>query len=489
MNHRSSTEFTMRKISPRLLLLSLAFSLIATGPGRSALAQQPGAENPAETLIRNATVLTITHGTLQNSDVLIRKGRVAAIGKNLKASANARVIDATGKYVMPGIIDCHSHTMMDAVNEGTLAVTSMARARDVLNPTDVDIYRELAGGVTTINILHGSANPIGGLNTVVKLKYGHPIEEFIFPGATPGIKFALGENVKRSSSPNLPGVQRRYPNTRMGVEEVIRDYFTRARDYQKTWDDYNAAMARGEKTLIPPRRDLQLDPLVEVLEGKRYVHSHCYRADEIMMLINIANEFGFKVKTFQHVLEGYKVAKEIAQHGAGGSTFADSWGYKIEAYDAIPYNTAIMTRAGVVVSVNSDSDERARRLNLEAAKAMRYGDLTEEQALKLITINPAIQLGIQDRVGSVEVGKDADLAIWNGHPLSVYARVDTTFIGGDIFFDRQQDLARRAELEKERAQLEQAEPNRPAAGGRAPQTPRGRRPARDNDDIWEGEQP
>ncbi len=475
----------MKKTVTRLLLLSLISAL----PLNRAWAQQPGAENPAETLIRNATVLTITHGTLQNSDVLIRKGKIAAIGKNLKAPANARVIDATGKYLMPGIIDCHSHTMMEAVNEGTLAVTSMARTRDILNPTDVDLYRELAGGVTTINILHGSANPIGGLNSVVKVKYGRPIEEFIFPGAPPGIKFALGENVKRSSSPNLPGVQRRYPNTRMGVEEVIRDAFTRARDYKKAWDEYDAAVKRGEKDLIPPRRDLQLDPLVEVLEGKRLVHSHCYRADEIMMLINIANEFGFKVKTFQHVLEGYKVAKEIAQHGAGGSTFADSWGYKIEAYDAIPYNTAIMARAGVITSVNSDSDERARRLNIEAAKAMRYGDLSEAEALKLITINPAIQLGIQDRVGSIEVGKDADLAIWNGHPLSVYARVDTTFIDGDIFFDREKDLAMRAELAKERAQLEQAEPNRPSAGGRPPQAPRGRRPGKDDDDIWEGEQP
>jgi imidazolonepropionase-like amidohydrolase len=475
----------MKKTVTSLLLLSL----IGAWPLNRAWAQQTRAENPTETLIRNATVLTITHGTLQNSDVLIRKGKIAAIGKNLKAAANARVIDATGKYLMPGIIDCHSHTMMDAVNEGSLAVTSMARTRDILNPTDVDLYRELAGGVTTINILHGSANPIGGLNSVVKVKYGRPIEEFIFPGAPPGIKFALGENVKRSSSPNLPGVQRRYPNTRMGVEEVIRDAFTRARDYKKTWDEYNAAVKRGDKNLIPPRRDLQLDPLVEVLEGKRYVHSHCYRADEIMMLINIANEFGFKVKTFQHVLEGYKVAKEIAQHGAGGSTFADSWAYKIEAYDAIPYNTAIMARAGVVTSVNSDSDERARRLNIEAAKAMRYGDLSEAEALKLITINPAIQLGIQDRVGSIEVGKDADLAIWNGHPLSVYSRVDTTFIDGDIFFDREKDLAMRAELAKERAQLEQAEPNRPSAGGRPPQAPRGRRPGRDDDDIWEGVQP
>lgn len=472
--------------SRRSVLLALLCALLAT-TSRA----QTGTNTPSnEVLIQNATVLTVTRGTLTNTDVLIRKGKIAAIGKNLKASANAKVIDATGKFILPGIIDCHSHSMLDAINEGSLAVTSMARTSEVLNPTDPDLYRELAGGTTTLNLLHGSANPIGGLNTVVKIKYGRPVEDFLFPGAMPGIKFALGENVKRSSSTALPGVQRRYPNTRMGVEEVIRDAFTRARDYRSSWQEYRTAVARGDKTAIPPRRSIELEPLVEVLEGKRYVHAHSYRADEILMLINLADEFGFKVRTFQHVLEGYKVAKEIARHGAGASTFADFWGYKIEAYDAIPYNAAIMTRAGVVVSMNSDSDERARRLNIEAAKAMRYGDLSEEQALKLITINPAIQLGIQDRVGSIETGKDADLAIWNAHPLSVYARVDTTFIDGEIFFDRQADLARRAELEKERATLEQAEPNRPAAGGASPQAPRRRRPADEDDDMWNGgEQP
>jgi imidazolonepropionase-like amidohydrolase len=490
----------MNRFIARVLLLSLlgtlplsaihgqfSVPLSTKGSTRSPVAPP---QNTRETLIKNATVLTITKGVLANTDVLIRNGKIAGIGKNLNASANARIIDATGKYVMPGIIDCHSHSMLDTINEGTLAVTSMVRTRDVLNTTDVDLYRELAGGVTTLNLLHGSANPIGGLNTVVKIKYGRPASEFVFPGAMPGIKFALGENVKRSSTPNQPGVTRRYPNTRMGVEETIRDAFTRARDYKKGWDEYRAAVGRGEKNVLPPRRDLQLEPLVEVLEGKRYVHSHCYRADEILMLLSLADEFGFKVKTLQHVLEGYKVAKEIAAHGAGASIFADSWGYKIEAYDAIPYNAAIMTRAGVVVSMNSDSDERARRLNIEAAKAMRYGDLTEEQSLKLITINPAIQLGIQDRVGSIEVGKDADLAIWNGHPFSVYSRVDTTFIDGDVFFDREQDLAHRADLAKERAQLEQADPNKPPAQGQSPQAPR-RRPRTNEggDDTWEGERP
>ncbi len=471
----------------RLTIQVLFCSLIVTLTMPQSLAQSRVAAT--ETLIRNATVLTVTRGTLTNADILIRNGKIVALGKDARAAANAKVIDATGKFVLPGIVDCHSHSMLDTINEGTLSVTSMARTSDVLNPHDIDLYRALAGGVTSLNLLHGSANAIGGLNTVVKIKYGRPAAEMIFPGAMPGIKFALGENPKRSNSQPQPGQTRRYPMTRMGVEETIRDAFTKARDYKKSWDEYQVARSR-DKNLVAPRRDLQLEPLVEVLEGKRLVHAHCYRADEILMLINVANDFGFKIKTFQHTLEGYKVAREIAQHGAGASIFADNWAYKIEAYDAIPYNAAIMTRAGVVVSMNSDSDERARRLNIEAAKGMRYGDLTEEEALKLITWNPAVQLGIQQRVGSLEVGKDADLAIWTDHPLSVYARVETTFVDGEIFFDRQQDLAKRPEFLRERAQLEAADPNRPPAGGASPQAPRRRRPTNTDDDLWEGgEQP
>lgn len=477
----------------RLIVFVVFFALFGVLPrgacaqGRSAAQQQRSEASAPETLIRNATVLTVSHGTLQNTDILIRRGKIASIGQNLKAATGARVIDATGKYVMPGIIDCHSHSMMDAVNELTYSVTSMARIRDVLNPNDPDLYRALAGGVTALNLLHGSGNAIGGQNVVVKIKVGRPIEEFIFPGAMPGIKFALGENPKRTNFTPPAGQPRRYPATRMGVEEVIREAFTRARDYKASWDEYRVAQRRGEKNLLPPRRDLQLEPLVEVLEGKRYVHAHCYRADEILMLINLADEFGFKIRTFQHTLEGYKVAPEIARHGAGASIFVDNWAYKIEAYDAIPYNAAIMTRAGVNVSINSDSDERARRLNIEAAKAVKYGDLTEEEALKMITWNPAWQLGIQDRVGSIDVGKDADLGLWTAHPLSVYARVEMTFVDGEIFFDRQQDIARRAEFERERARLEQAEPNRAPAQGTPPPAPRGRRPAySDDDDIWDG---
>jgi imidazolonepropionase-like amidohydrolase len=476
----------------RLIAVVLLYALLGAGQVSSVRAQGAGAQRretgAAETLIRNATVLTVSHGTLQNTDILIRRGKIASIGQNLKAAEGARVIDATGKFVMPGIVDCHSHSMMDAVNELTYSVTSMARIRDVLNPNDPDLYRALAGGTTTLNLLHGSGNAIGGQNTVVKIKVGRPIEEFIFPNAMPGIKFALGENPKRTNFTPPAGQPRRYPATRMGVAEVIREAFTRARDYKAAWDEYRAGQRRGEKNLIPPRRDLQLEPLVEVLEGKRYVHSHCYRADEILMLIQLAEEFGFKIRTFQHTLEGYKVAPEIARHGAAASIFVDNWGYKIEAYDAIPYNAAIMTRAGVNVSINSDSDERARRLNIEAAKAMKYGDLTEEEALKMITLNPAWQLGIQDRVGSIDVGKDADLAIWNGHPFSVYSRVETTFVDGEIFFDRQQDIARRAETLREREQLEQAEPNRAPSQGMPPAAPRGRRPAYSDhdDDIWDG---
>ncbi|MFN2491519.1 MAG: amidohydrolase [Pyrinomonadaceae bacterium] len=461
------------------LLILACLILLAT---RGVEAQNRAVAAPQNTLIRNATVLTVSHGTLQSTDILIRNGKIAAIGQNLSPEG-ARIIDATGKFVLPGIIDAHSHTMMDgSVNECTKSVTSMARTQDILNPTAIGIYRELAGGTTSALLLHGSCNAIGGLSTTVKFKWGHPAADFLFPDATPGIKFALGENPKRTNF-TLPGLQPRYPATRMGVEQTIRDAFVRARDYKSDWDDYKAGIARGGKNLIPPRRDLELDPLVEVLEGKRYVHSHCYRADEILMVIGAADDFGFKVRTFQHVLEGYKVAAEIARHGAMASTFADFWGYKMEAYDAIPYNSAIMARHGVVVSVNSDSDERARRLNIDAAKMMRYGGLTEEEALRLVTLNPAIQLGVDKRVGSIDLGKDADVVIWSAHPLSVYAHVEQTFVDGELMFDRQADIARRPQLEAERRTLEQAEANKaPTQGGTPPRAPSAIRRAYLHDD-------
>jgi imidazolonepropionase-like amidohydrolase len=285
----------------------------------------------------------------------------------------------------------------------------------------------------------------------------------LFPGAPPGIKFALGENVTRKNSQAFlqQGAPRRYPVTRMGQEEVLRDAFVRAQDYKREWDDYRAR-ARTDRAAVAPRRDLELEPLVEVLEGKRLVHAHGYRADEHLMLLQVASEFGFKIATLQHVLEGYKIATEIAKYGAGASSFADSWSYKIEAYDAIPYNNAIMMRHGVLQTINSDSDERVRRLNIDAAKLIRYGGMTEEEALKTITYNGALQLGVANRVGSLEVGKDADLAIWNNHPLSVYANVETTFIDGEVFFDRQEDLKQRSQMEQQRAALMRADENRPA---------------------------
>lgn len=430
---------------------------------------------PGPVLIRNATVLTVTKGTLPGSDVLIVNGKIARIGKGLTAPAGATIIDATGKYLMPGIIDPHSHMMIDAVNEGTLSVTSMVRIRDVLNPTAINIYRALAGGTTTLNLLHGSANTIGGQNSVVKLKWGRSVDEMLFPGAMPGIKFALGENVTRKNNPTVltvgqPRAPLRYPTTRMGQEEVLRDAFTRAREYQAEWNGYRARVAKKEPNLVVPRRDLTLEPLVEVLEGKRLVHAHSYRADEMLMLLELADEFAFHVQTLQHGLEGYKIASEIAKHGTGLSTFADMWGYKIEAYDAIPYNVAIAMRHGVVTTINSDDDGRARRLNIDAAKLIRYGGLTEDEALKTITYNGAVQLGIQDKVGSIEIGKDADLVIWSGHPLSVYSSVETTFIDGEIFFDKVRDETMREAMVLERAELEKAEPNqlpaRPSGAGR-----------------------
>jgi imidazolonepropionase-like amidohydrolase len=408
-------------------------------------------------LIQNVTVLTVAHGTIEHGSILIKDGKIAEVGQSIKPPKDAQVIDAADQFVMPGIIDCHSHIAVDGdVNEGSISVSSMANIAEVLNPDDIDIYRDLAGGVTTANVLHGSANSIGGQTIVIKLRWGQPASKLPFEGALPGIKFALGENPKRSNF-SFPGQPKRYPTTRMGVEETIRGAFFEARDYQKSWDDYHKRIAAGEKSLIPPRRDLRLDPLVEVLEGKRYVHSHCYREDEILMLLRVAKEFGFKVRTLQHVLEGYKVADELAAAGVGASTFSDWWAYKVEAYDAIPYNAALMTRRGVVVSINSDDAEEATHLNQEAAKSMKFGGLSHEEALKLVTLNPAIQLGIDKRVGSIEVGKDADLAIYNHDPLSAYAVVQKTLIDGRIYFDRQRDIADRADREKEKKTLMEKE--------------------------------
>jgi imidazolonepropionase-like amidohydrolase len=409
-------------------------------------------------LIRNATVLTVTKGTIQNGSVLVKDGRIAAVGKNLSAPAGTTVIDATGKFVSPGLIDCHSHTAIEGgINEGSLSDTSMVNIADIINPTDINIYRGLAGGLTVSNVLHGSANAIGGQTMVIKLRWGRPAKDLVFAGAKPGIKFALGENPKRQGYPpefmaSPVAQERRYPGTRLGVEDEIREDFTQAKIYQTRWKLYNEQLAKGEHP-IPPRRDLRLEPLVEVLEGKRYVHAHSYRADEILALIRTADDMGFKVRTFQHVLEGYKVAKEIAAHGAGASTFSDWYGYKYEVIDATPYNAAVMTRKGVVVSLNSDSDELQRHLNWDAGKVVRYGGLTPDEALAMVTINPAKQLGIDDTVGSIEVGKSADLVLYDHDPLSNYSKVLKVWIDGHQYFDRDQDLKDRDTLADRKKQL------------------------------------
>jgi len=363
-------------------------------------AAEPPDAPPSVILIQNATILTVSHGTIEHGSILIRDGKIAEVAQSIAQPKGAQVIDAA-------------------------------------------------------NVLHGSANSIGGQTVVIKLRWGAPAAKLPFEGAIPGIKFALGENPKRSNGSR--GGEKRYPATRMGVEETIRGAFTEARDYKIKWDDYNKKVANTEKNadknIIPPRRDLRLEPLVEVLEGKRYVHSHCYREDEILMLLRVAKEFGFKVRTFQHVLEGYKVADEIAASGAGASTFSDWWSYKVEAFDAIPYNAALMTRRGVVVSINSDDAEEATHLNQEAAKSIKYGGLTHDEALKLVTINPAMQLGIDKRVGSIDAGKDADLVIYNHDPLSTYAVVQKTIIDGRVYFDRARDIAERPDREKEKKAL------------------------------------
>ena len=405
---------------------------------------------PQEILIKNATVYTVSRaGTIQKGSVLIRDGKIAAVGKDLKASSNAQVIDGEGLFLTPGIIDAHSHLAVEGgVNESSLSVSSIARIQDVINPDDKDIYRNLAGGLTIANVLHGSANAIGGQTQVIKLRYGAPAKDLNFKGAPTGIKFALGENPKRSNVTLQPGQARRYPATRMGVMDVIRQAFTDAKEYQADWDNY-----RKGKTKVAPIRNLTLEPLVEILEGKRLVHAHSYREDEIVALLRTAEEFGFKIATLQHILEGYKVAPEIQKHGAGASSFSDWWGYKVEAYDAIPHNASLMHQAGILVSINSDSNSEARHLNQEAAKSMKYGNTSYDDALAMVTINPAKQLGIDKMVGSIEVGKDADLVLYNRDPLSVYAVPQKVLIDGKMYFDIAMDTQMNESKSKEKDEL------------------------------------
>ncbi len=433
----------------------------------------------AETfVIQNATIWTMAKGKITGS-VVVKDGKIDQVGEKVMVPQGAKIIDAGGQHLIPGIIDAHSHIAAEAINEGSVSVSSMVGIGDVINAEDIAIYRALAGGVTTANILHGSANSIGGQTNIIKMRWGKDAQAVLFEGAMPGIKFALGENPKRAgnSAQNVGGAGARplrYPATRMGVEDVIRQAFIDASEYRKTWQDYRARLAKGER-IAEPKRDLKLDPLVEVLEGKRHVHAHCYRADEILMLLRVADEFGFKIRTLQHVLEGYKVAKEIAAHGAGASTFSDWWSYKVEAFDAIPYNAAIMHKKGVLVSLNSDSAELMRHLNTEAAKVVKYGGVTEEEALAMVTINPAKQLGIDTRVGSIEVGKDADLVLYDKNPLSNYAKVQRVWIDGSPYFDRDKDISDRAAkearkkglMEKEKQQAQSQMPPMKKEGGAA----------------------
>ena len=462
---RFSSEFTAEKTAGAPAVAEAPAAAEAAAPSAASPAALPTRNAgpmhslvdwnaPPPTLaITNATILTVTQGTINRGTVLVRDGKIAAVGTNVNVPRGATVIDAAGRYVTPGLIDAHSHIATDAVNEGSIAVSSMVRIEDVVDPSDINLYREAAGGVTTSHVMHGSANPIGGQNAIIKHRWGQDAEGLRFEGAPPTIKFALGENPKRSNFNLGPGTERRYPNTRMGVMDVIRRAFLDAREYQKRWADYDRRRQAGERNLVPPARDLKLEPLVEILEGRRLVHSHSYRADEILQLMRLAEEFGFKIAVFQHVLEGYKVADEMAAHGAGASTFSDWWAYKVEAYDAIPYNAALMTQRGVVVSINSDSPEEARHLNQEAGKAMKWGGLDETAALSLVTINPAKQLRIDNRVGSIEVGKDADLVIWENHPLSSYAKTLTTLVDGRVVFDIERDRERQQQIEQEKEQL------------------------------------
>jgi len=385
-----------------------------------------------DVLIKNATVMTVTHGNIKNGSVYLKDGKIAAVGENVNAPADATVIDAGGKYVTPGIVDSHSHIALDDdVNEATSAITPHMMMKDAFDYQDKAIYRALAGGVTTSLLLHGSANMIGGQAVVIKHKYGASRDEMLFPNAPQSIKFASGENPKR-----VYGGRDQLPSTRMGNFAVQREALVQAQDYMHEWDAYNAKVKRGDKDASAPKHDLKLEALADVLRGKLMVQVHIYRADEMLTEIAMAKEFGYKIRAFHHALEAYKVADQLAANNIAIATFSDWWGYKQEAWDAIPWNATMSMRKGVRVAIKSDSEDYTRRLNQEAAKTMRYGGATEEEALKMITLNAAWIVGVEDRVGSIEVGKDADLVIWDGYPLSSYGMPEKVLIDGEVYFDR-----------------------------------------------------
>lgn len=398
-------------------------------------------------VVRGATVWTNEdEGTLV-TDVHVRDGRIEAVGDGLDAGGAAE-IDGGGKHLTPGIIDEHSHIALFNINE-TQTNSSMVRMNDVVDSESINIYRNAAGGVVAAQLLHGSANPIGGQSAIVKMRWGEPAQGLLIEDAVPFIKFALGENVKRSTNP----ASVRYPQTRMGVEQVFVNALSQAREYGRTWDEYNDLPASRQRQTAPPRRDLVHEAMLDVLSGELRVTSHSYVQSEINMLMHVAERFDFNINTFTHILEGYKVADKMAQHGAGGSTFSDWWGYKWEVRYAIPYNAALMQQAGVVVAINSDDAEMSRRLNQEAAKAVKYGNVSEVDALKMVTLNPAMLLHLDDRMGSIRAGKDADLVLWSDHPLSIYAVAETTWIEGAPFYDREEDMALREAIAAERARI------------------------------------
>jgi imidazolonepropionase-like amidohydrolase len=405
-----------------------------------------------ETIIfKNATVWTNENeGILQNMDVLVSDGKILKVAEDIE-DPNARIIDATGKHLTSGVIDEHSHIALSAVNEGTSALASEVRMKDVLNPESMSIYRQLAGGVTASQLLHGSANPVGAQSAIIKLRWGAGAKDLLIDGADPTIKFALGENVKQSNWG--PSYNVRFPQTRMGVEQVFMDAFSRARVYKGEWEVYNNLSKKEKEKATMPRRDLRLEALAEILDSERFITCHSYVQSEINMLMHVADHYGFRVNTFTHILEGYKVADKMKEHGAAGSTFSDWWGYKYEVKDAIPYNMVLMHNEGVLTAVNSDDAEMARRLNQEAAKAVKYGNMSEEDAWKMVSLNPAKMLHLEERMGSIKVGKDADIVIWSDNPISIYAKAELTMVDGIVYYELQKDREMRQWVKQEKARL------------------------------------
>ncbi len=433
-NPHSLTDFrfgvhrmkSFRGFALRFVLLVMVLSAL------TAFGQTAAPAPHHDVVIKNAMVMTVTHGNIKNGSVYIKDGKIAAVGENVNAPAGATVIDAGGKYVTPGIVDSHSHIALDDdVNEATSPITPQMMMKDAFDYQDKAIYRALAGGVTTSLLLHGSANMIGGQAVVIKHKYGLSRDELLFPNAPRSIKFASGENPKR-----VYGGREQLPSTRMGNFAVQREALVQAQDYMREWDTYNEKVKRSDKDATAPKRDLKLEALADVLRGKLMVQIHCYRADEFLTEIAMAHEFGYKIRAFHHALESYKVPEKLAAENIAIATFSDWWGYKQEAWDAIPWNAVMSMRKGVRVAIKSDSEDYTRRLNQEAAKTMRYGGATEEEALKMITLNPAWIVGVDDRVGSIDVGKDADLVIWEGYPLSSYGVPEKVLIDGEVYFDR-----------------------------------------------------